>query len=152
GDTVLHPFVDLLWFDVRLLFQIAEHVVGADPPGSNGIDGDAVAGDLVRQGLHETDRRRSRSIGEDVAYQALRFLGSRGADGAEAPPARLSHRRNDLAGETDDAHRVEVETPPEVGVTPVVEIAGDIFLDIADRNVRRTEFRCHRGHCRGNPL
>ena len=93
-----------------------------DAAGRQGVDGDAVRGDLVGQRLGPGGRRAAHGIGEHERRQRL-FDGRRRA-GNDAAPVPGPHGRQAQARQPDGRHQVELECALPIVVGEGVEHAG----------------------------
>src|SRR6202034_4558764 len=72
AGVVLHPAPALLGRgEAGLTVQVGDSVLGLDPAGGDGVDGDAVLRVLVGHRLEQADRRGAGSVGDNVVDCAL---------------------------------------------------------------------------------
>src|SRR5215211_3307150 len=72
---------------------VVGHALGREATGGDGVDGDPVAGDFIRERLEQPDRRHSVRVRERKPRDRLPDLAR--ADVHDPPPASLAHRRQD---------------------------------------------------------
>src|SRR5690349_17142494 len=115
-----------------------------DESGADDIDGDALGGDLVRQGLRETEDAGPGGRGQDQTGQ--RLLGRDGCEADDPTPLQLAHERHGGASEMHGGQEVQLDGAVEGLGGLLAERGRGGTARIAEQDVEAPELMVHTRH------